>query len=81
MDADGALFLGEGRIVLAMPPLVAMRTKVDAGEALLAGIVSARLRRLALPELARLASGFVLESVTGRAAAEWLGDVVVESLA
>jgi hypothetical protein len=30
--------------------------------------------------LARLASAFALEAVTGKAAAEWLGVVVVESL-
>jgi 1-phosphofructokinase len=80
MGADGALFLEDGRIVLATPPRVAVRTTVGAGDALMAGIVSARLRRLDLAELARLASGFALEAVTGRAAAEWLGEVMVEDV-
>jgi 1-phosphofructokinase len=77
MGPDGALFLEEGRIVSATPPRVAVRTTVGAGDALMAGIVSARLRRLDLAELARLASGFALEAVTGRAVAEWMGEVVV----
>jgi 1-phosphofructokinase len=80
MGADGALFFEDGRIVSATPPRVAVRTTLDAGDALLAGIVSARLRRLDLAELARLASSFALEAVTGRAAAEWLGEVVVENV-
>jgi 1-phosphofructokinase len=79
MGVDGALFVEDGRIVSATPR-VAVRTTMGAGDALLAGIVSARLRRLDLVELARLASSFALEAVTGRAAAEWLGEVVVESL-
>jgi 1-phosphofructokinase len=80
MGADGAVFLEDGRIVSATPPRVAVRTTVGAGDALLAGIVSARLRRLDLAELARLASSFALEAVTGRAAAEWLGEVMVEDV-
>jgi 1-phosphofructokinase len=80
MGADGALFLGDGCIVSATPPRVAVRTTVGAGDALLAGIVSARLRRLDLAELARLASGFALEALTGRAAAEWLGEVRIEAV-
>jgi 1-phosphofructokinase len=80
MGADGALFLEDGRSVSATPPRVPVRTTPGAGGALLAGIVSARLRRLDLAELARLASSFALEAVTGRAAAEWLGEVVVENV-
>jgi 1-phosphofructokinase len=80
MGAEGALFLEDGRIVSATPPRVAVRTTVDAEEALLAGIVSARLRRLDLAELARLASGFALEAVTGRSATEWVGQVTVEDV-
>ena len=80
MGANGALFLEDGRIVSATPPRVAVRTTVGAGDALLAGIVSARLRRLDLAELARLASGFALEAVTGRAAGEWLEEMVVETV-
>ena len=80
MGTDGALFLEDGRTVAATPPRVAVRTTVRAGDALMAGIVSARLRRLELAELARLASSFALEAVTGRAAAEWLGKVLVEEV-
>ena len=80
MGGDGALFVESGRVVSATPPRVAVRTTVGAGDAMLAGIVSGRLRRLDLAELARLASGFALEAVTGRAAGEWLGEVVVEAV-
>jgi 1-phosphofructokinase len=80
MGADGALFLEDGRTVSVTPPRVALRATVGAGDALLAGIVAARIRRLDLAELARLASSFALEAVTGRAGAEWLGEVVVENV-
>jgi 1-phosphofructokinase len=78
--ADGALFVGSDRIVSAVPPRVPVRRKAGAGDAMMAGIVSARLRRLDLAELARLATGFALEAVTGRPAGEWLGEVVIETL-
>lgn len=80
MGADGALFVESGRVVSATPPRVTVRTTVGAGDAMMAGIVSGRLRRLDLAELARLASAFALEAVTGKAAGEWLGEVVVEAV-
>jgi fructose-1-phosphate kinase PfkB-like protein len=58
-----------------------MRTTVGAGDAMVPGIVAGRLRRLELGELARLGSAFALEAVTGKAAAEWLGEVDVEAVA
>ena len=79
MGADGALFVERDRVVSAQPPRVAVRTTVGAGDALLAGIVAGRLRRLELGELARVASAFALEAVTGTAAAEWLGEISTSS--
>jgi 1-phosphofructokinase len=66
--------------VLAAPPRVAVRTTVGAGDAMVAGIVAGRLRQLELGELARVASAFALEAVTGRTAAEWLGEVEIEEV-
>ena len=80
MGADGALFVERGRVVAAQPPRVAVRTTVGAGDAMLSGIVSGRLRGLELNDLARLASAFALGAVTGTAFNEWLGQVTVREV-
>jgi 1-phosphofructokinase len=80
LGADGALFVERGRAVVAQPPRVVVRSAAGAGDAMMAGIVTGRLRRLELGELARLASAFALEAVTGKAAVEWLGEVAVEEV-
>ena len=78
LGADGALFVARDRVVVATSPAVEVRTTVGAGDAMVAGIVAGRLGRLELPELARLASAFALEAVTGVARGEWLSEVSVE---
>ena len=80
MGADGALFVERGRVAAAQPPRVVVRTTVGAGDAMVAGIVAGRLRRLELGDLARLASAFALGAVTGTASEEWLGQVAVEEM-
>jgi 1-phosphofructokinase len=80
MGADGALFVERGRVVADQPPRVVVRTKVGAGDAMVAGIVAGRLRRLELGELARLASVFALGAVTGTACEEWRGQVTIEEM-
>jgi 1-phosphofructokinase len=80
MGADGGLFVERGRVVAAQPPRVVVWTTVGAGDAMVAGIVAGRLRQLELGELARLASAFALEAVTGTASEEWLGQVAVEEM-
>jgi 1-phosphofructokinase len=88
MGAEGALFVSAGRIVAATPPAVTVRTTVGAGDAMVAGIVSARLRGLDLPATARLSTAFALESVTrepsGTISPErvepWLSRIVVEEV-
>jgi 1-phosphofructokinase len=77
MGSEGALFVAGDRVVAATPPAVAVRTTVGAGDAMVAGIVAGRLRGLELGELARLASAFALEAVTGEAAASWVSRVAV----
>jgi 1-phosphofructokinase len=64
MGEEGALFATEGAAVLAVPPRVEVRSTVGAGDAMVAGIVAGRLRGLALPELARLATAFSLDALT-----------------
>lgn len=64
MGEEGALFVRDGATVLARPPRVEVRSTVGAGDAMVAGIVAGRLRGLALPELARLATAFSLDALT-----------------
>jgi 1-phosphofructokinase len=81
MGSEGALFVAGDRVVAATPPAVAVRTTAGAGDAMVAGIVAGRLRGLELGELARLASAFALEAVTGEAARGWFGKVTLEDVA
>jgi 1-phosphofructokinase len=61
MGADGACFATEAAVVIARPPDVEVKSTVGAGDAMVAGILSAQLRRLPLAESARLATAFSLE--------------------
>jgi 1-phosphofructokinase len=58
--ADGAVFVSADEVVVARPPAIAVRSTVGAGDAMVAGIVAARLRGLSLAESARLATAFSL---------------------
>ncbi len=60
LGARGAIFVTKGGAVLAVPPEVAVRSTVGAGDAMVAGIVTARLRGLGLAECARLGTAFAL---------------------
>jgi 1-phosphofructokinase len=64
MGARGALFVSRGEVVHARPPAVEVGSTVGAGDAMVAGIVAARLARLGLPETARLATAFSLAALT-----------------
>lgn len=63
MGAEGAVFADESGVILARPPAVRIRTTVGAGDAMLAGLVSARLRGLSLAEAARLATARSLRAI------------------
>ena len=60
MGRDGALFVERDAAVLAVPPRIAVSSTVGAGDAMVAGIVTATLRGLDLAGRARLATAFSL---------------------
>jgi 1-phosphofructokinase len=64
MGADGALFLERGQALLARPPAVAVRSTVGAGDAMVAGLVSAILRGQPLEDVARTATACGAYAVT-----------------
>lgn len=64
MGAEGALFVARDGVVLARPPSIAVGSSVGAGDAMVAGIVAARLSGLDLADTARLATGFSLAALT-----------------
>ncbi len=60
MGAEGALFVERDAAVLAIPPAIAVKSTVGAGDAMVAGIVAGTLRGLDLAGRARLATAFSL---------------------
>lgn len=62
--ADGAVFVSGEGVVSARPPKIEVRSTVGAGDAMVAGLVAARLRGLPLAETARLATAFSLHALT-----------------
>jgi 1-phosphofructokinase len=64
MGKAGACFVTADEAVIARPPEVEVRSTVGAGDAMVAGIVSAQLRGLSLTECARLATAFSIQALT-----------------
>ena len=62
--ADGAVFVTAEELVAARPPAVEVRSTVGAGDAMVAGLVAARLRGLSPVETARLATAYSLHALT-----------------
>jgi 1-phosphofructokinase len=58
LGAEGALFVRAGEAALATPPPVPVASTVGAGDAMVAGAVTATLRGLGLIDLAALATAF-----------------------
>jgi 1-phosphofructokinase len=63
MGKDGACFVTPSAIVIARPPSIEVKSTVGAGDAMVAGIVSAYLRQLPLAECARLATAFSVDAL------------------
>lgn len=64
MGGEGAVFLENGRALVARPPAVPVRSTVGAGDAMVAGIVYALYRGLPLEDLARLGTASGAYAVT-----------------
>ena len=60
MGGKGAIFVTADAAVHAVPPRVPIKSTVGAGDAMVAGIVHARLQNLGIEECARLATAFSL---------------------
>jgi 1-phosphofructokinase len=64
MGKDGACFITASEALIARPPDVEVRSTVGAGDAMVAGIVSAQFQKLSLAETARLATAFSVHALT-----------------
>jgi 1-phosphofructokinase len=62
--AEGACFVMSDRVVIARPPEIAVQSTVGAGDAMVAGVVAARILGLPLSGCARLATAFSLSALT-----------------
>lgn len=64
MGGDGALFVERNQAFVAQPPVVAVKSTVGAGDAMVAGLVAGLTQNLELTECARLATAFSLSAIT-----------------
>jgi 1-phosphofructokinase len=64
MGKEGACFVTANESVVARPPDIEMKSTVGAGDAMVAGILSAHLQKLPLRECARLATAFSIDSLS-----------------
>ncbi len=63
MGERGAIFVTASEAILAVPPTVRVASTVGAGDAMVSGVVSARLRGLSLADTARLATAFSVHAL------------------
>jgi 1-phosphofructokinase len=75
MGHKGACFVGAEGVLFATPPEIEVRSTVGAGDAMVAGVVSAKLHGLALAETALLSTAFSVRAI-GKLGA----DVSIEAL-
>ncbi len=64
MGKQGALFVEGDEALWAVPPDVKVKSTVGAGDAMVAGIVAAKIRGLALADCARLATAFSATAIS-----------------
>lgn len=65
MGAAGALLVTGDDAVLARPPAMTVGSTVGAGDAMVAGVVAARLHRMSLEDTARLGTAFSIARLGG----------------
>ena len=63
MGGEGACFVGAEGLVFATPPAIEVRSTVGAGDAMVAGVLSSKLRGLGLAETARLSTAFSVRAI------------------
>ncbi|MDG4554146.1 MAG: 1-phosphofructokinase [Candidatus Competibacter sp.] len=66
LGGDGALFLTRERALQAQAPRMTVASTVGAGDAMVAGLIAARLENLPLAETAQLATAFAAAKLTRR---------------
>ncbi len=64
MGAKGAIFAETNEIVVARPPKIEVVSTVGAGDAMLSGLVTGKLRGLPLADCARLATAFSIGALS-----------------
>jgi 1-phosphofructokinase family hexose kinase len=64
LGKEGAIFLDGEEIIWAVPDPIQVKSTVGAGDAMVAGVVAGKLRGLASPNCARLATAFAMNALT-----------------
>lgn len=64
MGAKGAIFAEQGAIVVARPPQIEVVSTVGAGDAMVSGLITGKLRGLSLMDCARLATAFSMGALS-----------------
>jgi 1-phosphofructokinase len=64
MGERGAMFIDPATTLLAVPPVVNVKSTVGAGDAMVAGLIAGQVQGLSLPDCARLATAFSLGTIT-----------------
>jgi len=64
MGERGSMFIYPATSLLAVPPIVSVKSTVGAGDAMVAGLIAGQVQGLSLPDCARLATAFSLGTIT-----------------
>lgn len=64
MGERGAVFVDETAVVLAIPPDIEVKSRVGAGDAMVAGLIAGQVLGLELQECARLATAFSMAAIS-----------------
>jgi len=64
MGEHGAMFVDPAVTLIAVPPSVPVKSTVGAGDAMVAGLITGKVRGLSLADCARLATAFSLGAIT-----------------